>query len=85
MALKQKIKLSNLKYKALELRAKRQLPYQLVQYINDLTDKSDVNYVQLLMNLTEHYLRVPRYYAKYKDAEYQANEDIKRLVTNFNK
>lgn len=85
MAIKQKIKLSNLKYKALELRAKRQLPYQLVQYINDLTDKSDVKYLQLLMQLTEHYLRVPKYYAKYKQAEEQANEDIKKLVTDFNK
>lgn len=83
MKVKTKIKLSQLKVKALELRAKKQLPYQLVQYIYDLNDKSNNKLVLLLMELTEHYLRISHYYAKYPLAEELANEDIKKRVAEL--
>lgn len=82
MAKKPRIRgLSTLKVKALELRARGQLPYQLVKYIYDLNDKSDVKLVTLLKELSLHYLRVQGYYRRYPQVEESANIEIKKAVT----
>lgn len=81
---KGKIKLEVLKYNALQLRKKRQLPYLLVYYITQLTSDSNINWTSYLMTMSEHLLRVKGYYKKYPVAEQDANEQIKHDYYKFN-
>lgn len=79
----QKIKISFIKSKSLELYKNHQIPFQLVYYIQGLNQHSDVRYIQLLCDLCEHYLRVKGYYKKYKDVAKQVNDLIDKSVTDF--
>lgn len=72
-----KTKLAIIKYKVLELRSNRQIPYFLAKLINDLTGKEETKYVQYLLEMTEHMLRVKGYYKKFPIAEKDAEKFIK--------
>lgn len=71
-----KAKLSILKSKTYQLRAYGQIPYALTYLIYQLTEEDDVNYLELLMALSERYLRVKGYYKRYKQEEEIAKQEI---------
>ena len=77
-----KFKLSVIKYNALKLRGNYQLPYLLVQCIDDLKDNDEVSYVRFLMNQCEHALRSKGYYKKYPQIEKQYNEELQKLLND---
>lgn len=72
-----KNKLSTLKYNAIKLRAQHQLPFMLCYYITQLNENSDVSWIEYLMALSEHMLRVKGYYIRYPEIEQQFDEEIK--------
>lgn len=80
---KSKVSLAVLKYDALRLRKKFQLPYKLTYYIMQLTKESDVNWVNYLIHQSEHMLHIPKYYKKYPDIERECNEIIESDYKKF--
>ena len=78
-----KIPLRIIKCKALELRSKRQIPLYLAKLISELTGKEDTKYVQVLLEMSEHMLRVNGYYKKYADEDKQCEEIIKEALQKF--
>ena len=78
-----KIPLRIIKCKALELRSKRQIPLYLAKLISELTGKEDTKYVQVLLEMSEHMLRVNGYYKKYPDEDKQCEEIIKEALQKF--
>lgn len=72
-----KIKISTLKYHALQLRTNKQLPYLLCKYITDLKGDESKRYITWLMVMSEHLLRIKGYYTRYPLEEESANNLIK--------
>lgn len=76
--MKKKIKnqISSLKYNAIKLRANYQLPFKLCYYITQLSETSDISWIEYLMAQCEHMLRVKGYYVRYPYIEQQFDDDI---------
>ena len=70
-----KSKIAFIKCRTLELRSKRQIPLILAKLISELTGKEDTKYLEYLIEMSEHFLRVPNYYKKYPQEEKHA-EDV---------
>ena len=68
-----KSKIAIIKCRTLELRANKQIPLILAKMINDLTGKEETKYIQFLLEMSTHLLRVKNYYKLYPDAEKEAN------------
>lgn len=73
-----------LKAKAVQLYGRAMLPSALVQYINELSENSNEEYICLLKELSEHYMRAGGYYDKYPTIKKSTNEDIKKIVREYN-
>lgn len=71
-----KSQLAIIKNRTFQLRVNRQLPLKLTQLIYDLNGKEETKYVQFLLQMSEHFLRVKWYYKKYPMAEKEAEEVI---------
>lgn len=71
-----KAKLEVVKYYALQLRGRYQIPYRLCYHITQLEKDSDLKLVEYLLDACEHYLRVRGYYKKFPQIEEQANKEI---------
>lgn len=74
---KDKRLLDKIKYKAVTLWARDQIPNRLFKAINDLNYKSTKREVAYIMICTEHALRTRGYYHKYPEAEEAFNRDFK--------
>lgn len=73
---KNKAKLEVVKYYALQLRGRYQIPYRLCYLITQLEKGSDLELVEYLLDACEHYLRVRGYYKKFPQIEEKANKEI---------
>lgn len=71
-------KLARIKFNALELRKRRQLPFYLVYLINNLTGNENPSYIAVLIQYCELYCRVRGFYKKYPDKENLYTEEIKQ-------
>lgn len=80
-----KTKIAQIKYQALKLRTNRQLPFYLVKLINELTGDESIQYVQWLMQMSKHYLRLKNYYKEFPETEKIAEDQLKesRLKLGF--
>ena len=78
-----KIKLAVVKYKALELRANRQIPLQLAHHINLLTNDDDKAWIEYLMIQSQHMLRVKGYYKKFPSLEKEFNDIIVKAFEEY--
>lgn len=78
---KLKRKLSKLKFNAYTLRSKYQIPKKLYTLIVKLDGSESEDYVKLLEDLAEHYMRVRYYYLKYNNIENDISNDIDKLLT----
>ena len=67
-----KSKIAIIKCRTLELRANKQIPLILAKMINDLTGKEETKYIQFLLEMSTHLLRVKNYYKLYPEAEKEA-------------
>lgn len=77
------LKLARLKYNALILRNRHQLPFYLVGLIVDLTGKENDAYIGCLMRFSEIYARVRGFYKKYPDSEKIATDEIKQNLVSL--
>lgn len=78
-----KTKIAQVKYQALKLREKKQIPYYLTKLITDLTGDESAEYVIWLVNMSEHYLRIKGYYKKYPEAEAECEKQLKESKLNL--
>lgn len=76
-------KIARIKFNALELRKRHQLPFYLVYLINNLTGNENDAYIGCLIRFSEDYCRVRNYYKKYPDFEKVANEQIKKNLISL--
>lgn len=71
-----KARLEVVKYKALQLRGRYQIPYRLCYHLTQIDKDTDFEVVEYLLCTCEHYLRVRGYYKKFPQLEEQANKEI---------
>lgn len=71
-------KIAILKFNAYKLHGKHQLPTALFVRIQKLNAKSSVEYIRVLSQMSEHYLRVEGYYKKYPDVHKMTNDEIEK-------
>lgn len=73
---KGKFSLEVLKYNALDLRKKYQLPYKIVYFIEQLTIDDSIEWLNHLKEQCELMLRVKGFYKRHPDIEEQYNKSI---------
>lgn len=73
--MKIRAKLLQVKNKTLQLRVYNQLPFYLCKLIYELDGTEDNKYVQFLMEMTKHFLRIKGYYKQYP-LEDKASESV---------
>lgn len=80
-----KTKIAQIKYQALQLRTNKQLPFYLVKLINELTGDEPIQYVQWLLQMSKHFMRLKGYYKDFPEAEKIAEDQLKesRLKLGF--
>lgn len=76
-------KLARIKFNALELLKRHQLPLYLVHLINNLTGNENDAYIRCLMQFSEFYCRVRGFYKKYPDIEKSVTEEIKNNLISL--
>lgn len=73
--------LMRIKHNALKLRSKYQIPFRLYYLISQLTINSDLEYIRLLIELSELYLRVPNFYKKHFAKSVEVTNEINHILS----
>lgn len=79
-----RVTISRIKKCAITLYAQGQLPKELTNYIRFCKD-DDKQYIELLKDLSEHFLRLKGYYKKYPKQHADANAYIVCVVEDYKK
>lgn len=76
--MKNKIKISVLKHKALQLKVNYQIPYVLYQLIMQVDSNCTESHIHRLTRLSEFYIRIKGYYKRYPLIEREYNALLKQ-------
>ena len=76
--MKNKIKISVIKHKALQLKVNYQIPYVLYQLIMSIDSTCSESYIHKLTRLSEFYIRIKGYYNRYPLIEKEYNDLLKQ-------